>query len=363
MAVHGTVDSSYTEVRDAFAKMLADQPGDPAAQLVAYQRDRIVADLWSSAAGDGDALTGVFSATKGATHLVIARLVRDRVLHLDRPVVAYWPEFTSDLTLRDLLAHRSGLIGVDGGFTSAELADDRILADRLLRQQPFWRPGSTYGYHAFVIGALLGAVAERATGRTIQQLFTDLVRTPFAVEVFLGSPDESRYRPVLPAPQKAELPPDSLIGVAFNLNADPPTDLAEWINIPSVRALGQSSAAGVASARGLAKMYAAAVWGVDGAEPLLDRDTLTTFATVSSPGTDVVTGEPGHFGLGFETQTHYRGLSPIAFGHSGAAGSHAFADPRTGIAYAYTRRRFAFPGGAAPENADLIEAVVRSAGR
>ena len=33
------------------------------------------------------------------------------------------------------------------------------------------------------------------------------------------------------------------------------------------------------------------------------------------------------------------------------------ADPRSGLAYGYTRRRFAFPGGAAPENEQLAKAV------
>ena len=42
---------------------------------------------------------------------------------------------------------------------------------------------------------------------------------------------------------------------------------------------------------------------------------------------------------------------------NGAGGSQAFADPWSGLAYGYTRRRFAFPGGAAPENDRLARAV------
>ncbi|MFD6422822.1 hypothetical protein [Streptomyces sp. NPDC060198] len=54
-------------------------------------------------------------------------------------------------------------------------------------------------------------------------------------------------------------------------------------------------------------------------------------------------------------------LSGSASGHSGAAGSQAFADPEPGVAYGYTRRRYAYPGGEAPENTRLVEAVVRAA--
>jgi CubicO group peptidase (beta-lactamase class C family) len=321
--VHGgTTDDAYAEVRDVFAKT---QTPDAAAQLAVWAGGRLVADLWTTDAVSGDTLTGAYSVTKGAAHLVVARLVQDRVLELDRRVTAWWPEFAGrgrdDLTLRDLLAHRSGLIGVADGF----------------------RPTSS-------------------TGRTIQELFTSLIKTPYRVDVHLGNPDEARWLPVLAAPQRLVVPPHSLIAVAFNQHADPPTDLVTWIGRPSARALGQSSAGGVASARGLARMYAAAMWGADGREPLLTTATMTSFATLTSRGFDRVTGEDRHFGLGFENQhLRHRGLSASAFGHSGAAGSHAFADPGTGIAYAHTRRRFAHPGGAAPENADLIGAVLRAA--
>ncbi|GIE35966.1 serine hydrolase [Actinoplanes italicus] len=362
--VHGSTDDAYAEVREVFAKT---QVRDAAAQLAVWAGGRLVVDLWTTDAGGGDTLTGVYSATKGATHLVVARLVQEGALELDRRVTAWWPEFAGDgkddLTLRDLLAHRSGLIGVDDGFGSAELDDDRVLADRLLRQSPYWRPGRAYGYHAFVIGALLSAVVVRATGRTVQELFPVLIKTPYGVDVHLGAPNESRYLPVLPAPVQAPaapLPPSPL-AVAFNLHATPPTDLVAWINRPSARALGQSSAGGVANARGLARMYAVTMWGADGREPLLTPDTMTSFATLTSRGRDRVTGESRHFGLGFENQhLRYPGLTATAFGHSGAAGSHAFADPMTGIAYAYTRRRYGHPGGAAPENADLISAVLRA---
>ncbi|BBH67177.1 serine hydrolase [Actinoplanes sp. OR16] len=362
--VRGTAAEPFAVVVDALAGL----PSDPGAQLVVHHHGRRVVDAWSPAAGDGDALTGVYSAGKAAAYLVAAALVADGVLELDRRVVEYWPEFTLPaLTLTDLLAHRSGLIGVHGGFTPAELADDRLLAARLLHQEPFWRPGSAYGYHAFTIGALLNEVVTRATGRTTKQLFTDLIGTP---DVFLGTPDESRYRPLLPPPQKIRIPPGSLTEIAFNLNAAPPTDMISWINTPSVRAAGPLSGGAVASARGLASMYAAALWGASPppgssspARPFVDRHTLADFAQISSDGFDRVTGERRHFGLGFEVQhLRYPGLSPSAFGHSGASGTHALADPDHGLVFAYTRRTCAYPTGAAPEVPALLNAVLRAAG-
>ncbi|MFD6422823.1 IS4 family transposase [Streptomyces sp. NPDC060198] len=84
----------------------------------------------------------------------------------------------------------------------------------------------------------------------------------------LGLPEalEPRFvpvRPMAPAPEQAApltaFPPDpeGVFAAAFNL----PTDLAGWGNLPVVRVLGSASAGGVGPARGLARMYAAAVAG------------------------------------------------------------------------------------------------------
>jgi CubicO group peptidase (beta-lactamase class C family) len=113
--------------------------------------------------------------------------------------------------VRQLLAHRSGAIGVDGGFTIDELADDRLIAARLASQKPYWAPGTTHGYHAFVIAALVGEVVRRVTGRSIQDLYEERVRAPYGLDLYMGLPEslEDRYVPVLPmaitAEQQAEL--------------------------------------------------------------------------------------------------------------------------------------------------------------
>ncbi|BAC73490.1 hypothetical protein AQJ43_15155 [Streptomyces avermitilis] len=56
--------------------------------------------------------------------------MQDGTLELDREVASYWPEFAAEgkgaVTLRELLAHRAGIVGADTGFTAGELADDRV---------------------------------------------------------------------------------------------------------------------------------------------------------------------------------------------------------------------------------------------
>ncbi|MFD0199850.1 MULTISPECIES: serine hydrolase domain-containing protein [Saccharothrix] len=380
--VCGTVADGFEAVREEFARAV--EPGC-GAQLAVYAHGRRVVDLWSGDAvsGDGatdavsgDTLTGVYSATKGAATVTVAVLVQDGALELDRAVAHHWPEFAAAgkdrITLRDVLSHRSGVIGVDGGLTAEELADDEVLARRLAGQRPYWRPGSAYGYGGFVTFAIVGEVVRRATGRSLQEHFEERVRAPHGLDLHLGLPEalEDRYREVLPgqaSPEElaafwADVPgPHSLTGIGYALNSTPPLDQVAFLNTRRVRALGQASGGGVGNARGLAGLYAAAVFGLDGRDPLLDHDTAGEFAVLHSTGRDLVTGEAGQYALGFQAKgLRYPFLSANAFGHNGSAGAESFADPLLGIAFGYTRRRFAYDWSY-PEHDRLAAAVTTAA--
>ncbi|MEV8591626.1 serine hydrolase domain-containing protein [Streptomyces sp. NPDC052012] len=375
--IHGTVADGFEAAREEFAALVAAERPDYEGQLCAYVHGRRVVDLWSAGSGP-DTLYAVHGSTKGAAFLVVAVLVQDGTLELDRKVTYYWPEFAAEgkgaLTLRDLLTHRAGVVGTDTGFTVAELADDRAVAERLADQRPFWRPGTAFGYHALVIGALAGEVVRRATGHTLQQVYEDRVRAAYALDVHLGLPSahEPRFRPTRPPEptptQRIERDarpdgPGALHAIAYNRNAPAPTDLATLPNDPLIRARGPASVGGVASARGLAGMYAAAISETGEREALLKPDTIAELGQLHATGHDLVTRTHRAYALGFQAtaETWHPFLGAGTFGHSGTAGSQAFADPRSGLAYGYTRRRCPHPPGAAPENDRLVRAVHRAA--
>ena len=375
--VQGTVAEGFEPVREEFAAVATGEGGDHAAQLVAYQHGERVVDLWTGPEITADSLFGAYSASKGATHLVVAALVQEGVLDLEQKVSHYWPQFAvegkGDLVLRELLAHRAGLVGADAGFTIEELADDRSVAERLGAQRPYWRPGTAFGYHALVMGALSGEVVRRVTGRSVQELFAERVRDAYGVDFHLGLPreQESRFLSAQPMVATAERlaalaasasAPNSLSGVAFNRNHPQNPGVWELPNFLVVRASGTASFGGVASARGLARMYAVTIGSVDGSVPLLKPETLALVGQIQSIGHDVVLGGHKAFTIGFHaTSEYYPQLGQGSFGHSGAGGQQAFADPRNGIAYGYTRRRTPFPAAAGPENNRLIRALYGAA--
>ncbi|WP_276313985.1 serine hydrolase domain-containing protein [Nocardia huaxiensis] len=358
--------------------MLAEENGESGAQLAAYVRGRLVVDLWAGAEVTGTTLTGLHSSTKGAAGLVVALLIQDGVLDIDRPVADFWPAFAAagkrHITVREVLTHRSGVIGAEDGFTMAELADDRIIAERLAGRRPVFAPGLSQGYGGFVTYAIVGEVVRAITGSTIQHLFEQRIRAPYDLDVYLGLPEQldHRYLPILPWRSTAETEsafaanspaPQSIPGIAYNLSAPgfTPADVMTIPNDTRVRRTGQASGGGVGSARGLAAMYAAAITGFDGRPPLLTPETIDTITRIHSTGTDLVRGDNAPYALGFEAKALvHRFLGVRAFGHTGSAGSDGFADPHTTLTYGYTRRRAAF-AFTAPENARLAAALHRVA--
>ena len=374
--VHGTVADGFEQVRREFASVVAEEDGQAGSQLAVYVHGWQVVDLWAGQEVNGDRLTGVYSSTKGAATLVVALLVQEGVLDLDHPVARHWPEFAAagkdTITLRDVLTHHSGVIGVDGGLTAAELADDALIARRLAGQRPYWRPGSAYGYGGFVTFAMVNEVIRRVTGQSLQQVYEERIRVPYGLDLYLRLPEaqEDRFLPIqwwAATPEQeaafwANVPgPHSITGIGYGLNSTPPLDQVGFVNTRTVRAHGQASAGGVGSARGLAGLYAAAVWGRNGQAPLLKPETVGEFSTLHSTGGDLVRGDQGNYALGFQAKgLRYPFLGANAFGHDGSAGSESFADPHSGIAFGYTRRRFGF-GWSYPEHDRLAVAVHRAA--
>ena len=66
------------------------------------------------------------------------------------------------------------------------------------------------------------------------------------------------------------------------------------------------------------------------------------------------------FGLGFMLGRAFGAANPPdAFGHAGAGGSLAFADPDSGIAFAYVMNDLRFGAEGDPRSEELVRAVYR----
>jgi len=382
MIVHGDVAAGFERVQHAFGANF-DQHGDVGAAFALFVGGTKVVDIWGGVADvkkdrewDADTLTLVYSASKGITAIVAHLLAKRGELDLDAPVVSYWPEFGTegkqDVPVRWLLSHRTGLPTFERRITVDEALAWEPAVEALATQRPLWEPGTTYGYHALTYGWLVGEVIRRATGRSLSRILAEDISNPLGLDLWIGLPasEESRVSrliaatpPVLDEAALAVIPSDQLR--RMRESADPsslafrtlnPTHPPFNFNSPALHAGELGAANAITTARALAKLYASTLSEVDGIR-VLDPATVAAATKEQSSGTDFVMGTPGRFGTGFQLPFDGSLMGPSSYGHAGAGGSLAFADPEAGVAFAYVMNRMQIFLGPDPRTRGLIEAV------
>lgn len=371
-AAIGYVADGYEKVFDQLnAYFLADP--EFSAQLAIYVGDDLVVDV---AGGNltADALTGVFSISKGAAAVALGTLIDDGVLDIDNPVASYWPEFAAAdkgaVTVRQLLSHQAGLLGTPSGFSVSEVLDSSLGAAKLAAMRTAWVPGSSFGYHGITIGILIEELVRRIAGISLQDLYESKIRSQRNLDFFLGIPsaEDARYQKILPARLPSENVAqaqisgtnDGLASLMLNsmLETFDPAGGPLSPNDPVIRAAGPAALGGVASARGIAALYANTI-GISG-EPILSHRTIELMSQQQVWGTDRVFNGENCFGIIFmKPQPRMDFGSYQAFGHDGIGGALGYADPLYRIAFGYVPNPMQFPGGA-DERAIALSRVVRA---
>jgi CubicO group peptidase (beta-lactamase class C family) len=349
--------------------------GEGGGAFCAYVGRECVVDVWTGVAGpDGrawqeDTRAVVMSSTKGMTTLC-AHILEDRgELDLDAPVARYWPEFAeagkSATTVRQLLSHQSGAIGVPGadGLLSWDgrgWQDSEAIAAAIAGGKPAWEPGTRHGYHGVTFGWLVGELVRRVSGQSLGTFFEAEVVGPLGLSgsISIGTPlDEIpsvatvMEFPVKPGAKGAlrAIGPETksgravLAGAHGSLFADEHGEprFADFMNNPDVLAAEIGALGATATARALARTYAALADG----EELVSRASVERFRTEQVCGRDAVMGVPTRWAVGYslEPPPLVPGAPPMhgptvgAFGHMGAGGQIGFADPSAHVGCGFVR--------------------------
>ncbi len=316
-----------------------------------------------------DTLVPVWSCTKGpAAAACLLALEQQPGLSLDAPVAEIWPAFAGggkgNIRFHQLLSHQAGLAALDEPRPSLE--DHAAVIRVLEKQEPLWRSG--HGYHPRTHGFLLDECVRRLTGAgSLGQFWFEELAQPLGLDVWVGLPasEYDRVAHVYPGrvrrDQGLDLEPEveaafyqafsdreSLSSRAF---ASPRglSGVAE-MNRPGVWAAGYPAFGGVASARGLAGFYAfLAAGGTCAGTSFFRNETMAAMEQILIQGEDRVLLRETAFAAGFmkdpvdadgkRKRRSLMGPSVRAFGHPGAGGSLAFADPDSGIGFAYVMNR------------------------
>ncbi|MFI6008436.1 serine hydrolase domain-containing protein [Streptomyces sp. NPDC051243] len=271
---------------------------------------------------------------------------------------------------RKVLNHRAGLPVLDRPLTPAEALDPHRGPEAVAAQAPAWEPGTDHGYHALTYGWMLDELVRRVTGRWAGEWLAAEVTGPLGAELWLGLPEAEagrvgrtgrvegpeptgalRARPKRSVTEAYD-DPDSLTRRAFAAITPFPDQ-----NDPAYRAAALPATNGIATADGLARVYAALIGEVDGVR-LFDPATVELARSEESAGPDRVLIVNTRFGLGYMLHgTASPLLGPGSFGHPGRGGALGFADPETGIAFGYVTNGFRKTVTADPRAQGLVRAV------
>ena len=137
--------------------------------------------------------------------------------------------------------------------------------------------------------------------------------------------------------------------------------MASGVNTREWRAAEFPAANGHGNARSLATIYGAMAAG---GAPLMSADSVERAAAHLVTAEDLVLGFEVRRALGFILSTpggrYEWGPNPRTFGHSGAGGSLAFADPDRGVGFGYVMNQMSAGLGADPRWAPMLDALYAS---
>ena len=310
----------------------------PGAQIALARHGRLAlcetfgrASISPEAIAGPDTLWLLFSNTKVITAAGIWALVDDGALRFADRIADHMPEFAQhgkgDVTLAQLMSHR-------GGFPSQAVTAEAWTDHVEMRRQVCdftleWTPGSQLHYHAKSALWTAAALIEAVTALDYREFLRRRILEPLGLtrDIFVGLPDAEHPR-----------------AAAMHEPADGTQRALGEENTAPYRRAGIPSSGGYATARGMAALYQMMVNGgrLNGTRLLSPR--LIEFVTRNHTGemVDTAMGMPMHRGLGVHvrgTTETIRGLgtiaSPRTFGHGGVGASYCWADPESGVSFAY----------------------------
>ncbi len=349
--LRNTITPLFEENFDRFGELGASvsiwQNGKPLLDLHGGFRDARRETPW-----DAGTIVLFWSATKGLGSACLLHVLQEQKIDLSRCVADFWPEFAHagkrEITLAHLLSHQAGLAALDA---SVDVLDYAAVIAALEKQSPLWPPGSAHGYHARTFGFLLDELVRRIAGKTLSAYWREFFGAPLALDIWIGLPESEHARAAAiyaaragRAPEPAKFYRDLATRGTFARKAfTSPRGLhsVSEMNSAAARSMSLVSLGGIGSASSLAKFYAMlADDGEMNGRRYFKSETIAQMTTTLTSGMDRVFQIPTAFSAGFmkDAPSAVRrmfGPSPLAFGHPGAGGSHAFADPENGIAFAY----------------------------
>lgn len=295
-----------------------------------------------------DTRYAMFSATKALIAGVMWQLIGEGRVAVTDTVATHFPEFAANekgnITIEQVMTHTSGFPRAPMG--PPRWSDREWRIGQMANWRCNWEPGTRFEYHPTSAHWVLAEIIERADGQDYRTSIRERVLTPLGLHsLALGvEPADQGDIATLVASGSAPSPDEleSVFGVrTYDVGEVTPEALLMF-NDPDVRAVGVPGGGGVSTAVDMAMLYQAFLHNPGGLwDPAVLADGTGHIRTTLP---DPILQTPANRTLGLiaagdDGTTAYRGMghnvSPRAFGHNGAAGQIAWADPETGLSFCY----------------------------
>ena len=321
----------------------------PSAQI-AVAREGKLALFETFGNATNNTLYCVFSSTKAITSAAAWLVIEAGDLKTHEIVADIVPEFGTNgkeaITVEQLFLHSAGF--PHAPFRPTDWFDRDRRLQRFASWRLNWPPGSQFEYHPTSSMWVIAEIIERRTGRAFHDFVREEIATPLGLPgLHLGLPAAENHRVATLEHRGEALTSEDY--ARLGLPEPPVTEVTEdailGFNRPEVRAVPTPGGGGIMTAADLALFYQALMHGGSvGERAVWKAETLAMARQVRSGDLrDPLSGKRVNRALGIvvagDEDRNLRGFghenSPLAFGHGGAGGQIAWADPATGISIGY----------------------------
>jgi CubicO group peptidase (beta-lactamase class C family) len=288
----------------------------------------------------------MFSCSKAVTGAAVWMLLADGSIKRDQLVIDIIPEFAPNgkdvITIEQLLTHTSGFPYAPMNATVWADRDRRV--EQYAKWKLNWEPGSRFEYHSSSAHWILAEIIHRVSGTDYRDFINERICDALGLRMRMGEPPE-RSGDVNPLRPFGDHPsPEQLVelGIPAWNPGEVIAENLEQLGDPDVIEVGIPAGGAVATAADLALFYQAMLHND---RELWDPDVLHAgTAEVIFDTEEQLLGIPANRTLGItlagdDGKAAMRGfgytVSGRTFGHGGAGGQIAWADPETGISFGY----------------------------
>ncbi|HZN13052.1 MAG TPA: serine hydrolase domain-containing protein [Acidimicrobiales bacterium] len=314
---------------------------------VAIAREGKLAAFETFGAATPDTRYTVFSATKAIVASAAWILIGEGKLDITKLVGELIPEFATNgkeiITVEQVMLHTAGFPAAPLGPTAYNSREARLAAFSKWRLN--WEPGTKYEYHPTSAHWVLAELIERAAGMDYRDFIEQRVTTPLGLPRVLGLTPEQQTN-IADLELCGEVATPDELEKALGVRELPVTEVTDdalmSLNAVEARQAGIPGGGGLMTAATMALFYQSLLHNQAG---VWDDATLRdATSTIRNNLPDVFSGTPANRALGVvvagdDGNAKYRGFghtqSPGTFGHNGAAGQIAWADPESGLSFCY----------------------------